>query len=219
MSSRKVTVTPASYGLYPYEHELLKREVRAITGSELDERGTVDTESANDLRRLAFAERVEISKTSYPTIQHRREAPSPGTRPKNSTYGPHGIHRYKGKFYPQLAKSLLNASAAGPGVIFDPFGGSGTVVTEAVLDGHHGVSIDCNPVAVRMCSGEGHPRNGRSGSRQHLSGSAPRPRGGSGQHDSRSARSVPSAPDRRTRVMVPCEGAAETQRNLAPDPV
>ena len=44
---------------------------------------------------------------------------------KESKYGVHGLHKYKGKFYPQLVKALINYSDAGPGSVFcDPFMGA-----------------------------------------------------------------------------------------------
>jgi hypothetical protein len=143
-----VKVVPASYGLYPYEQELLKREVRQLTGSPLNANGTVRTNNIGPLMRLAFAGSIRSSVGTYSTAQRLREMTTTGSKAKNSTYGPHGIHRYKGKFYPQLAKSLLNASNPVRGVVLDPFGGSGTVATEAILDGLGAISLDCNPVAT-----------------------------------------------------------------------
>lgn len=64
-------------------------------------------------------------------------------------YGPHGIHEYRGKFFPQLVRSLINISGTQPGgVVADPMSGSGTTVVEAVLDGCRGFGIDINPLSV-----------------------------------------------------------------------
>ena len=53
---------------------------------------------------------------------------------RNLRYGPHGIHEYRGKFFPQLVRSLLNIAGAGStSLILDPMCGSGTTPTEAVL--------------------------------------------------------------------------------------
>lgn len=71
-----------------------------------------------------------------------------GTR-KHSTFGPHGLHQYKGKFYPQLVKSLYNWAGIGPGkVVVDPFSGSGTSLVEASLLGATVRGVDLNPLAV-----------------------------------------------------------------------
>lgn len=66
-------------------------------------------------------------------------------------YGPHGIHEYKGKFFPQLVISLLNISKAhGGAIVADPMCGSGTTLVEAVLSGHRAVGVDRNPLSVFM---------------------------------------------------------------------
>ena len=67
---------------------------------------------------------------------------------KESRYGVHGLHKYKGKFYPQLVKSLINYSGVDPGSVFcDPFMGCGTAVIEGLLMGMVGIGIDLNPLA------------------------------------------------------------------------
>ena len=68
---------------------------------------------------------------------------------RNLRYGPHGIHEYRGKFFPQLVRSLLNiANTTSKSKILDPMCGSGTTPTEAVLLGHHAYGIDLNPLSV-----------------------------------------------------------------------
>ena len=67
---------------------------------------------------------------------------------KVSTYGVHGLHTYKGKFYPQLVKSLINYSGVESGSVFlDPFMGCGTAVIESFLAGMVAIGIDMNPLA------------------------------------------------------------------------
>lgn len=64
-------------------------------------------------------------------------------------YGTHGIHEYRGKFFPQLVKSLLNFSKADENsIILDPMCGSGTTLVEASLFGSRGYGIDQNPLSV-----------------------------------------------------------------------
>lgn len=66
-------------------------------------------------------------------------------------YGPHGIHEYRGKFFPQLVRSLLNiAEVPEDGLVVDPMSGSGTSLVEALLSGHHAVGMDMNPLSVYM---------------------------------------------------------------------
>ncbi len=70
---------------------------------------------------------------------------------RNLRYGPHGIHEYRGKFFPQLVRSLLNIAGVGPAsLVLDPMCGSGTTPTEAVLLGCHAIGLDLNPLSVLM---------------------------------------------------------------------
>src|SRR4030067_862961 len=66
-------------------------------------------------------------------------------------YGPHGAHEYRGKFFPQLVRSLLNAAGVRTGdIVFDPMCGSGTMPVEASLLGCRAIGLDLNPLSVLM---------------------------------------------------------------------
>ncbi len=66
-------------------------------------------------------------------------------------YGPHGAHEYRGKFFPQLARSLLNIAGVRPGdCVLDPMCGSGTTLIEASLLGCAAFGVDMNPLSVLM---------------------------------------------------------------------
>jgi DNA modification methylase len=152
---RYARVLNPNYKLFPYESELLLRELRALRGSpRVRNDGAIEVIPNADIERAAFAHGFELHDgRTQSTLQRRAEGmPATTSRRKNSTYFAHGIHRYKGKFYPQLAKSLLNLSGLEPGrsLVVDPFGGSGTVALEAVLNGLDALSIDCNPVATAI---------------------------------------------------------------------
>jgi SAM-dependent methyltransferase len=68
---------------------------------------------------------------------------------RNLRYGSHGIHEYRGKFFPQLVRSLLNiAQTNSNSIILDPMCGSGTTLVEAILLGCHAYGIDLNPLSV-----------------------------------------------------------------------
>lgn len=74
---------------------------------------------------------------------------------KESQYITHGIHDYKGKFYPQLVKSLLNyLGAREESVVLDPFMGSGTTVVECYLANMIGLGVDLNPLAHLISRGK-----------------------------------------------------------------
>lgn len=66
-------------------------------------------------------------------------------------YGPHGIHEYRGKFFPQLVRSLINISGTLPGgLVADPMSGSGTTLVEAALSGCRGIGLDMNPLSTYL---------------------------------------------------------------------
>ncbi len=66
-------------------------------------------------------------------------------------YGPHGLHEYRGKFFPQLVRSLINmAGVPAGGIVADPMSGSGTTLVETILSGCHGIGLDMNPLSVFM---------------------------------------------------------------------
>lgn len=66
-------------------------------------------------------------------------------------YGTHGIHEYRGKFFPQLVRSLINiAGVPKRGIVADPMCGSGTTCVEAVLGGYEAIGLDMNPLSVLM---------------------------------------------------------------------
>ena len=67
---------------------------------------------------------------------------------RNIRYLTHSFHEYKGRFYPQLAKSLMNYAGIDKGkTILDPFCGSGTTLVESLLFGVNAIGIDINPIA------------------------------------------------------------------------
>jgi RMKL-like, methyltransferase domain len=66
-------------------------------------------------------------------------------------YGTHGIHEYRGKFFPQLVRSLINvAEVPKGGIVADPMCGSGTTAVEAVLGERLALGLDMNPLSVLM---------------------------------------------------------------------
>lgn len=124
-------------------------------------------------RRLAYWESVECRKEIVVTEQSLREstvnlvrngvaidtlcqqlpfqneAPLPNRRCLR--YGTHGLHEYRGKFFPQLVRALINISGTPHGgVVADPMSGSGTTVVEAILAGCRGRGLDMNPLSVFM---------------------------------------------------------------------
>ena len=64
-------------------------------------------------------------------------------------YATHGLHEYRGKFFPQLVRALMNvAGLTEDAVVLDPMCGSGTTLVEARLSGKRCYGLDMNPLSV-----------------------------------------------------------------------
>lgn len=64
-------------------------------------------------------------------------------------YATHGLHEYRGKFFPQLVRSLMNvAGLDNNAILLDPMCGSGTTLVEAMLSGRKAYGLDMNPLSV-----------------------------------------------------------------------
>ena len=84
-----------------------------------------------------------------PKLLRSKQIPLPNRRCLR--YGTHGIHEYRGKFFPQLVRSLINvANVPKHGVVADPMCGSGTTAVEAVLGGYRALGLDMNGLSVLM---------------------------------------------------------------------
>lgn len=60
----------------------------------------------------------------------------------------HGIHRYSGKFIPQIARQAIELLTEPGDLVYDPYCGSGTTLLEAMCAGRRSVGVDLNPLAV-----------------------------------------------------------------------
>lgn len=106
-------------------------------------------------KRLAYWQKVGRS-VLEPTWQVLYESSGYVPAKRNSLpkgrrlrYGPHNVHEYRGKFFPQLVKSLINFSGIPEGsVVIDPFCGSGTTNCEAQAVGMESLGLDLNPLSV-----------------------------------------------------------------------
>lgn len=148
---------PPSYKMWPYEKKLQRLEIQAIIGFRPDTAAGCPTATLNcyktdTLQKLAFTHRIEAEKAAVKWLTWQavlENGDATNVRRKNPKYLTHGIHPYKGKFYPQLAKALLNIASVGSrSRVLDPFCGSGTVLLEAQLNGMSAAGLDMNPLAV-----------------------------------------------------------------------
>ncbi len=73
---------------------------------------------------------------------------TPISRRKNE-YLTHGFHKYKAKFFPRLARSLINYTCPGDtDIVLDPYCGSGTTGVEASLMGLRALEFDLDPLSA-----------------------------------------------------------------------
>lgn len=166
--------------IQPFEKRLALEELLTLAHAKPTERGggiyevITTTSPEHLLARLAYWETCETKAQRY-CIQARREATTNIVRNGIPTedlrqilpfheqerlplgnrrclrYGSHGIHEYRGKFFPQLVTALMNWSGIQKrGVVADPMCGSGTTVVEASLHGATGLGLDMNPLSVFM---------------------------------------------------------------------
>jgi DNA modification methylase len=148
---------PPAYRMWPYEEELRRREITGLLGVSPRRRrnGTLvaelDCYRVDRARRLTFTHSfsTETGTPRWLTWQKLLENGDSTSARKDPKYLTHGIHPYKGKFYPQLVKSLLNLASLEPGAkVLDPFCGSGTALLEAQLCGLVATGLDMNPMAI-----------------------------------------------------------------------
>ena len=153
-----VSLVPTAYTRWPYEEVLRQREAEALVGSaggDLSGDGLTARILGSKLpalRRLTFTRAVEGEGWAYmPTWQSILENGEGVSKRKDPKYATHGLHPFKGKFYPQLVRSLINlASVPLGGVVLDPFAGSGTTLLEAFLNGFRARGSDLSPLAAEL---------------------------------------------------------------------
>jgi DNA modification methylase len=159
--AERLTLLPPTYGLWPYEQVLRSREVHHLTGSSplgAAEPILVRISPAvrPRLRELAFSSAIRDSNGDQERTWQAVLENGPNGKESNRKdpkYVTHGLHPYKGKFYPQLAKALLNLSDTTTGsVVFDPFCGSGTTLLESYLNGRKALGCDLSPLAAKIAS-------------------------------------------------------------------
>ena len=148
------------YKLWPYEGLLRGREIESVLGIPTNgQKGEffslqLDPYAVTKARRLVFTHRVGMTmlegEPTWQAIIENGFALQPSAR-KDPKYVTHGLHPYKGKFYPQLAKGLMNLCALPSGAsVLDPFCGSGTTLLEGYLNGYRTFGCDMNPMAAKI---------------------------------------------------------------------
>lgn len=146
------------YKLLPYEKKLGIREVISLLNpEEIIEREDCLSISGDipidKIKRLTYFERAEYEDVTVFTNQFLieqsyRESFNSGNR-QITRYSVHGLHEYKGKFNPQVVRTLINLFNIEEGQkILDPFCGSGTSLVEGIYSGVSSIGTDINKLAV-----------------------------------------------------------------------
>ncbi len=105
-------------------------------------------------RRVANAQRVlhDLNQNMQNTSRYQREI-DVSFRENGGTVGrrdfaTHMVHWYPAKMFHRIPSVFLDTIRLSTGaIVLDPFCGSGTVLLEANLRGHHAFGIDINPLA------------------------------------------------------------------------
>ncbi len=92
-----------------------------------------------------LAQRVEAMR---PSILHEVEREEWDYAEADTQHLTHGIHRYSGKFIPQIASRAIQILTQPGELVLDPYCGSGTTLVEAALVGRAALGLDLNPLAV-----------------------------------------------------------------------
>lgn len=91
--------------------------------------------------RIAHLEKVKGKKTLYTDLVDKFG--------DTNAYGFHNLYPYKGKFYPRVVRTLINAFKVNHNsILLDPFNGSGTTTHEASIMGIKSVGVDVTPMGI-----------------------------------------------------------------------
>jgi hypothetical protein len=118
----------------------------------------VSGDPTDAVSRATYFQSVELEdERSLQTDQARVEAAhldrrATKTARQATRYGVHGIHEYKGKFNPQVVRSLCNVVDPDADVLVDPFCGSGTAPLEGLRLGLSVLGVDRSPMAWFLAS-------------------------------------------------------------------
>lgn len=147
-----VSLLPVDYRLWPYEKVISALERQALCDSDTDKFEINSPIDVSPYKSLTFYKAFKVNDTEFKTWQSILEhGERDALSRKDPKYLTHGIHPYKGKFYPQLVRPLLNIlKVPKDGIVFDPFCGSGTVALESILNGYNAYGCDINPTAVEI---------------------------------------------------------------------
>jgi hypothetical protein len=136
----------ADYSMFEYERRLAERELLTLVG-DTNPLGVAETSLLRD--RSTYFRAVGDLATNQALVEeaHRQERGTSGRR-QATRYLVHGLHEYKGKFNPQMARALINVADPHATALLDPFCGSGTTLIEGMRLGLEVAGVDANPLAA-----------------------------------------------------------------------
>jgi DNA modification methylase len=155
IQTKKIVFSFNDYKYFPYERIFSARELSNLSGiryidmrkKDYIEIGYIGNHYSNFLN-LTYFKQVQFDNKTEFTKQYILENAQHQRKTQNTRYGVHGLHEYKGKFNPQVVKSILNSFSIFNKKILDPFCGSGTSLIESAFLGNQSTGFDINPFAV-----------------------------------------------------------------------
>lgn len=90
---------------------------------------------------------IRIAKTVKDVDKLLNKIDEISLKKREKQYLMHEFHPYKGRYYPQLIKPLLNITAKKGDIILDPFCGCGTTLLESYFNQMNSIGVDLNPIA------------------------------------------------------------------------
>lgn len=159
--------------LQPFEQFLAEAELKGLDLEIIstDKKSNIFSIKPNSkklqskLSRLSYFDWI-MMENFRPTIQACREgakssvdSPDHPSFPKRRMlrFGPHNLHEYRGKFFPQLVRSFCNISGLRQGdKVLDPFCGSGTTIAEARALDLRAFGLDRNPLSILITDVKAH---------------------------------------------------------------
>ena len=152
------------YRHLPYERRLAQLEVARLFNVDPIERtgslyfSTHNRIELSALTRLTYFRDIVVNGTEVVVPQQTllessstRHGDPFQMRRQSTRYSAHGLHEYRGKFNPQIARLAMNlVGLEVEGLVWDPFCGSGTVLLESMHQGLNAVGVDRNPLAVKI---------------------------------------------------------------------
>lgn len=130
---------------YPHSHDILAQRLAYWETIRNGEQVTVTKQSLREATVGFLRNGVELD-LLHQHLPFKNTSQLPKRRCLR--YGTHGLHEYRGKFFPQLVRSLINISGTRSGIVADPMSGSGTTIVEAILAGCCGQGLDLNPLSI-----------------------------------------------------------------------